>query len=96
MKLKIIICHDKMDLKETNDFNVALLCFARDDIDFCNPFAESLFEILFIKAKEFETTALSKGTRKNYMFATKEHLAILLLMTIVLISSLLPLLVNLR
>ena len=34
MKLKIIICHDKMNLKETNDFNVALLSFARDDFDF--------------------------------------------------------------
>ena len=85
-----------MNLKETNDFNVALLSFARDDFDFYDPSAGSLFEILFIKAKEFETTVLSKRTRKNYMFTTKEHLAILLLMIIVLISSLLPLLVNLR
>ena len=72
MKSKIIICHDKVNLKETNDFNLIFLSFARDDFDYYNPSAQSLFEILLMKAKEFEATTLPKGTRENYMFTPKE------------------------
>ena len=96
MKSKTIICHDKVNLKETNDFNLTLFSFARDDFDYDNPSAESLFEIPLIKANEFEAATLPKGTWKNYMFTTKKILAILLLMIMVLISSLVPLLGNLR
>ena len=51
---------------------MTLLSFARDDFDYYDPSAESLFEILLMKAKEFEAAAHPKGTRKNYMFTTKD------------------------
>ena len=46
--------------------------FARDSFDYCNPSAESLFEILLMKVKEFEAVTVPNGARKNYMFTTKE------------------------
>ena len=49
-----------------------MLSFAKDDFDYYNPSDESLFRILFIKAKEFEAATHPKRTRKNYMFTTKE------------------------
>ena len=49
-----------------------MLSFARDDFDYCNPSAESLFGILLMKAKEFEAVTLTKGIRKNYVFTKKE------------------------
>ena len=52
--------------------NLTLLSFARDDFAYYNPSTELLFEILLMKAKEFQATTLLKGTRKNYMFTTEE------------------------
>ena len=71
LKSKNIICHDKVNLKETNDFNMIFLSFARANFDYYNLSAELLFEIPLIKAKELEARTLPKGTRKNYMFTTK-------------------------
>ena len=51
---------------------MTLLSFSRDDFNYYNLSTESLFEIILMRAKEFEAVALPKGTRKNYVFTTKE------------------------
>ena len=52
--------------------NLTLLSFARDDFAYQNPSTELLFEILLMKAKDFQATTLLKGTRKNYVFTAEE------------------------
>ena len=54
-----------------------MFSFAGDDFDYYNPSAELLFEIPLMKTKEFEAAILPKGTRKNYMFTTKEDVGII-------------------
>ena len=51
-----------------------MLSFARDDFDYYNPSAESLFETFLMKAKVVETATLPKETSKNYLFATTKDI----------------------
>ena len=64
MNSKIIISHDKENLKETNVFNLTLLSFATNDFNYYNSSVELLFEILCMKAKDFEAATLPNETRK--------------------------------